>query len=75
MDENQAWLERLGVSSLELDHLIAAARRAGARGAKLSGAGMGGNMIALVAESDSSAVEAALREAGAVRTIATEVSG
>ncbi len=75
MDENQAWLERLGVSSLELDHLIAAARLAGAGGAKLSGAGMGGNMIALVAESDSSAVEAALREAGAVRTIATEVSG
>ncbi len=74
MDENQACLERLGVSSPELDRLIAAARRAGAGGAKLSGAGMGGNMIALVDASDLSAVEAALRQAGAVRTIATEVS-
>jgi mevalonate kinase len=74
MDQNQTWLERLGVSSPELDRLIAAARRAGAAGAKLSGAGMGGNMIACVAASDSPAVEAALRAAGAVRTIATEVS-
>lgn len=74
MDENQACLERLGVSSPKLDRLIAAARRAGAGGAKLSGAGMGGNMIALVDAASQSAVEAALREAGAVRTIATEVS-
>ena len=74
MDENQACLERLGVSSPELDRLITAARRAGAAGAKLSGAGMGGNMIALVDAVDLSAVEAGLREAGAVRTMATEVS-
>ncbi len=74
MDENQSHLETLGVSSPELDRLIAAARRAGAAGAKLSGAGLGGNMIALVAPGVLDAVSVALRDAGAVGTIATEVS-
>ena len=48
MNENHALLREIGVSCPELDALVAAARAAGAAGAKLSGAGRGGNMIALV---------------------------
>lgn len=47
MDENHALLSELGVSCPELDALCEAARKAGALGAKLSGGGRGGNMIAL----------------------------
>ncbi|MCL4560467.1 MAG: mevalonate kinase [Chloroflexi bacterium] len=73
MDENQAKLEQLGVSSPELDRLIQAARQGGAQGAKLSGAGIGGNMIALAPAEKSAQVEAALQMAGAVRTIVSVV--
>jgi mevalonate kinase len=75
MNENQELLESLDVSSPELEHLINAARQAGALGAKLSGAGRGGNMIAL-AESEPAAVNIvqALTEAGAVKVITTEVA-
>lgn len=71
LDENQRLLEELEVSSTKLDILINAARNAGAAGAKLSGGGRGGNMIALVTEENISAVESALIEAGAKRTITT----
>jgi mevalonate kinase len=47
MDRNQNLLKKLGVSSIQLDNLIKAAREAGALGAKLSGAGGGDCMIAL----------------------------
>ncbi len=73
MDENQRLLREIGVSSPELEHLIEAAREAGALGAKLSGAGRGGNMIALVTEETKGAVVKALREAGAKGVIVTEV--
>jgi mevalonate kinase len=73
MDENQLLLQQLGVSSPELDRLVTAAKRAGAEGAKLSGAGRGGNMIALVSADTARDVEAALRAAGACRVIVTEV--
>lgn len=46
-DDNQALLETLGVSSQEIAALVAAARRAGALGAKLTGGGAGGAVIAL----------------------------
>jgi mevalonate kinase len=48
MDTNHELLQQLEVSSPELDTLVAAARSAGALGAKLSGGGRGGNIIALV---------------------------
>ena len=48
MNENHALLQEMEVSSPELDGLVEAARAAGALGAKLSGGGRGGNMIALV---------------------------
>lgn len=73
MDENHALLSQMGVSSPELDRLVEAARSAGALGAKLSGAGGGGNMIALVTPEHSDLVAKALTEASAVRTILTEI--
>ena len=73
MDQNQVRLQEIGVSSPELETLIEAARDAGALGAKLSGAGMGGNMIALVEAAGAGAVEEALRAAGANWTMVAEV--
>jgi mevalonate kinase len=73
MDENQSLLEAMGVSSDEIDRLLASARQAGALGAKLSGGGMGGNMIACVAADRIQPVVEALRGAGATRTIITRV--
>ncbi|MCU0502221.1 MAG: mevalonate kinase, partial [Anaerolineae bacterium] len=73
MDANHALLQEIGVSCAALDALVAAARAAGARGAKLSGGGRGGNMIALVTEATASPVADALRSAGAVRAIVTAV--
>jgi mevalonate kinase len=74
MDENQRLLMEMGVSSPELERLIQAARDAGALGAKLSGAGRGGNMIALVQKDDVGRIRQALLAAGAVRVIATVAS-
>jgi mevalonate kinase len=71
MNENQRILIEMGVSSPELERLIWAARAAGALGAKLSGGGRGGNMIALVRGQDEARVGRALLEAGAVRVIKT----
>jgi len=73
MNANQARLEQMGVSSSELEALIAAARHAGALGAKLSGAGRGGNMIALVQPEDAEAAAAALQAAGVVRILTSQV--
>ncbi|MCL4273571.1 MAG: mevalonate kinase [Anaerolineales bacterium] len=73
MDQNHAFLQQLTVSSPELDKLVDAARNAGALGAKLSGGGRGGNMIALVEQASAESVAEALMSAGAVRTIITEV--
>jgi mevalonate kinase len=73
MDENHRLLQEVGVSCRELDALAAAARNAGALGAKLSGAGRGGNLIALVTDETAGPVTAALRSAGAVGLILTGV--
>ena len=73
MDENHALLQELTVSSPELDRLVEAARKAGAFGAKLSGGGRGGNMIALVSAETADLVSHNLREAGAKNTIVTKV--
>ncbi len=56
MARNHALLQALGVSSPELERLIDAAQRAGAQGAKLVGAGRGGNLIALVSAERASAI-------------------
>ncbi len=72
--ENQALLRELTVSSEVLERLIGAAEAAGAAGAKLSGAGRGGNLIAFVAAEMAPAVAGALRAAGAVRVLRTTLS-
>jgi len=71
MDENHALLRDLGVSSPELENLVEAARQAGALGAKLSGGGRGGNMIALADASQVDKVTQALLTSGAHQTIST----
>jgi mevalonate kinase len=70
MDMAQRELEGLGVSSPELETLIRAARRAQAHGAKLTGAGMGGCVLALAADAEhQTAVAEALHAAGADLTL------
>lgn len=63
MDENHKCLRDLGVSSKELEKLVQTAKGAGALGAKLTGAGGGGCMIA-IAENPEKVIEA-LEAAGA----------
>jgi mevalonate kinase len=74
MDENHELLMTLGVSSPELDKLAEAARMTGALGAKMSGAGWGGNMLALVEAERTPKVAGALHAAGAVSTIFSQIS-
>ena len=73
MNQNHEYLRQMGVSSPELDRLVEAARSAGAAGAKLSGGGKGGNMIALTNDVNTVEIESSLRDAGAVRTIVTSI--
>jgi mevalonate kinase len=73
MNQNHALLREMTVSSTELDKLVEAARNAGALGAKLSGGGRGGNMIALVQPEIAQSVSSSLKEAGAKDTIITQV--
>ena len=49
-DRNQALLEALGVSAPEVEGLVARARASGALGAKLTGGGAGGAVIAVAPE-------------------------
>lgn len=72
MDENQELLDEIDVSSPELARLIRAAKEAGALGAKLSGGGRGGNMIALAGPTSLHNVQQAIQKAGAVKTIITD---
>lgn len=60
MTANQAVLREMTVSSREVELLVRAAMDAGASGAKLSGAGRGGNIIALVNETSKPLVRRAL---------------
>jgi mevalonate kinase len=74
MTENHTLLQGLTVSSPELDNLVETALKAGALGAKLSGGGRGGNMIALVTPQTAHIVRDALLQAGAVRVYLTQVT-
>lgn len=74
MNRNHVLLQEMTVSSPELDRLVTAACKAGALGAKMSGGGRGGNMIALVTPDMAEAVSRSLIEAGARSTIITQVS-
>ncbi len=61
-------LQRLGVSSGKLDALVETALEAGALGAKLTGGGLGGCMLALSRPERADEIAAALRRGGAVST-------
>jgi mevalonate kinase len=74
-DRNHELLQAIGVSTPQLDRMVAAARSAGALGAKLSGGGGGGNIIALIEKSSAEQVAEALEAAGAVRVVITTVGG
>jgi len=74
MNQNHALLQEMTVSSPELDKLVSTARKAGALGAKMSGGGRGGNMIALVESDQAESVAKALIGAGAQNTLITQVS-
>ncbi len=65
MNENQALLSKLGMSHPKLDDCIYASLAAGALGAKLSGGGWGGIMVALCHPKDQDKVMNALKETGA----------
>jgi mevalonate kinase len=70
MDENQRLLAALGVSSASVDGLIMAAHDAGALGAKLTGGGAGGAVIALA---DDPVAVATKLGADGVRTMVVRV--
>lgn len=74
MNSNHSLLCEIDVSSPELDRLVDAAQKAGALGAKMSGGGRGGNMIALVRADKAQSIAQALCEAGAAHTIITQVA-
>jgi mevalonate kinase len=75
MDRNHALLQALGVSTPALDALVVAARQAGAHGAKLTGAGGGGFIVALVEVATQPEVIAALRRSGAVTILHQPAAG
>ena len=67
----QGLLNALGVSSWELEELIQVARDNGALGAKLTGGGGGGAMVAICPD-DAERVAGALRKAG-YRAMITQI--
>jgi mevalonate kinase len=73
MNHNHELLQTMTVSSPDLDRLVQVARSTGALGAKLSGGGRGGNMIALVRPDRAEIVADALRTVGAKNTIITTI--
>ncbi len=69
MSQAHGLLARLGVSCPEADHLVQVARSAGALGAKMSGGGLGGCIIALVKTSEEAErLIQKLKEEGAINT-------
>ena len=73
MTLNHALLKMIGVTNEKLDYMFSSAIDYGAYGAKISGAGMGGNIIALVKEEDIENITEALRENGAVHVYHTVI--
>ncbi|WP_241698536.1 mevalonate kinase [Flaviflexus huanghaiensis] len=68
-------LARLGVSAPALDALVAAAADSGAHGAKLTGSGLGGCVLALVEPDAADSISAAMEAAGAVQILRTTLPG
>ncbi|ROP61129.1 mevalonate kinase [Curtobacterium sp. ZW137] len=74
MDAAHELLISLDVSSDDLDRLVGAARSADALGAKLTGGGRGGCVLALAADGEhAERIAVALRDAGATATWTTRI--
>jgi mevalonate kinase len=73
LTENHSLLREMGVSCDKLDEFVDCALTHGALGAKLSGGGQGGNMIALVESDQAESIAAELKLKGAVNTIITHL--
>ncbi|MGF3066782.1 mevalonate kinase [Facklamia sp. P12950] len=69
MTYNHYYLNQLGVSNPSLDHIVNAAWLAGALGAKLTGGGMGGCVIALAKDqTHAQMIAESMEQAGAEKT-------
>jgi mevalonate kinase len=66
MDVNQGLLEAIGVGCDELSRLIHSSRAAGALGAKITGAGGGGCMVALAENENIDAISREIKNAGGI---------
>jgi mevalonate kinase len=73
MNRTHGFLQEIGVSTPELDAFVDAARDAGALGAKLTGAGWGGFMVALAPPGGEAAIVDALTAKGASPVLLTRV--
>jgi mevalonate kinase len=74
MNINHALLYGIGVSDESLEWLINAARKAGALGAKLTGGGGGGCMIALAENERLQAILEAIQRAGGTPFVARKTN-
>ena len=69
LTQNHSLLQQLEVSNETLDHLVQTALENGAIGAKMTGGGLGGCMIALAVNlEEAEKIAEALQQAGAVQT-------
>jgi mevalonate kinase len=73
MDENHRLLQEIEVSCKELDYLVDLARRQGAFGAKMTGGGGGGCMLALTPGNDLQEKVAAAMEAEGFQVLRTKI--
>jgi len=73
MNENHELLREIGVSTPKLDQLVLDAKDAGALGAKLSGGGLGGHIIALV-RSNTDNISGEMKKKGVTSTLITTVA-
>jgi len=77
MNRNHELLRQIGVSTPRLDMLVAGARKAGALGSKLTGAGGGGCIIALCADkkSQSSIAKELRKQGGTIYNVSLDKQG
>ncbi|MFH1978451.1 MAG: mevalonate kinase [Candidatus Aenigmatarchaeota archaeon] len=75
MDDNHKLLQDIGVSSPELDMLVALAKENGAIGAKMTGGGLGGYMVALVPDEETQEKISSIMEEKGFKTIKTSIGG
>ena len=74
MNINHGLLNAIGVSTPDLENMVAIARLNGALGAKLTGAGGGGSIVALCPSSEDE-VRSALHSAGYATLLCQQFGG